>query len=369
MRVAFATEDWGVTRDGQFRMGGSGWWRADIPVEHLRRRGWDVDIGRVVGHPGHDRLGIAVWDGTACRLDNARFDYDVIVLHRNMEVRLIDAIRRARSAGQAVLSDVDDWYFGLRTNHVAFDMLHPGSNADENLNHYRKVLAACDAITVSTPMLADRLERLAPTLLVRNAIDLTRGWADVTRADDDRSRIGWVGATPWRSAGDLHSMRGIIGPWLHRHADRWGFFHGGHIDGHPSAADEMLIDDTVDVRVAPMATLDTYPRLFGRFDVGIVPLEMAPFNEAKSAVKGMEYAAAGVPFVATATPEYRWLAEEHGIGRVASKPRQWMRHLDALADPDVRQAEGEAARAAVKRLTIDQTGDRWVEVLEGAVRR
>jgi hypothetical protein len=39
--------------------------------------------------------------------------------------------------------------------------------------------------------------------------------------------------------------------------------------------------------------------------VGLVPLTRGPFNEAKSYLKGLEYAAAGIPFIATPTEEYQ----------------------------------------------------------------
>ena len=57
-----------------------------------------------------------------------------------------------------------------------------------------------------------------------------------------------------------------------------------------------------------------------QLDTGIVPLQRSRFNEAKSNLKGLEYAALGVPFVASPTAEYERLAEskfEAGRGTIA----------------------------------------------------
>ena len=49
--------------------------------------------------------------------------------------------------------------------------------------------------------------------------------------------------------------------------------------------------------------------------------------------------AAGVPFVASPSPEYEWLQAEHGIGQIARSPKQWLRMLDHLGEPEaLRQA-------------------------------
>ncbi len=90
----------------------------------------------------------------------------------------------------------------------------------------------------------------------------------------------------------------------------------------------------------PVASIDRYTDLFTGMCIGLVPLSSASFNEAKSAIKGMEYAASGIPFVASPSPEYRWLQETHDLGLVARKPAQWTKHLERLVDPEERARLG-----------------------------
>lgn len=352
MRVGFATSDWSQLPDesGQPSFGGSGWYRAGVPAAELARRGHDVVVGTLLAHNRADELGVRSWDETH------HWDFDVVVLQRWMYEDLPGRVRRAVASGQRVVNDVDDWFFGLATSNRAFQATHPRLNPESNLNHYRGVLAASSFVTVSTEYLAGRLRSLTGGRVktVRNSIDLGRWHA---KTPTDRSPVvGWVGATPWRS-GDLETLRGVVGPFC----DSRGltFHHAGHVEGRPSAGEVLGVRSHTEELMVP---IHEYPRLFQGVDVGIVPLADRPFNEAKSAIKGMEYAASGVPFVAADTAEYRWLADK-GCGRVARRPREWLRHLDELTDPGVLAEEAAKNSAAVAPLDSSLAGEEWEQAL------
>lgn len=118
----------------------------------------------------------------------------------------------------------------------------------------------------------------------------------------------------------------------------------------------------------PMEPIDRYPQLVRHIDVGVVPLNLIPFNRAKSAIKGMEYAASGVPFVASPSDEYRWLREEYGIGRLALNADIWRAELSTLIeDAQVRVDESRKNRAAVEALDIRHRWERWADILTHVV--
>ena len=89
------------------------------------------------------------------------------------------------------------------------------------------------------------------------------------------------------------------------------------------------------------------------FDVGVVQLQHdAEFNAAKSFIKGLEYSAAGLPFVAAPAPEYVRFNEEQGVGFIAydNKAKHWIKHLKALVnDADYREFHGVAAQEKVRQ--------------------
>jgi glycosyltransferase involved in cell wall biosynthesis len=99
--------------------------------------------------------------------------------------------------------------------------------------------------------------------------------------------------------------------------------------------------------------------------VGLVPLNRIPFSEAKSNLKGLEYAAAGIPFIATPTEEYRILAEA-GVGRLASTPDEWRDHARELLDVDVRREEADRQRRIVQeQFDISTKGSEWDTAISG----
>jgi hypothetical protein len=79
----------------------------------------------------------------------------------------------------------------------------------------------------------------------------------------------------------------------------------------------------------------------------------------------LEYAASGMPFIATPTEEYRIL-HAAGVGRLAETPDEWADHARELLDPDVRRAEAERQLAIVKsRFDMSGMGESWVTALNG----
>jgi glycosyltransferase involved in cell wall biosynthesis len=108
--------------------------------------------------------------------------------------------------------------------------------------------------------------------------------------------------------------------------------------------------------------INIYPKLFKEIDIGIVPLTNIPFNHAKSFIKGLEYAAAGVPFVASYSPEYQYLAD-NGIGRIANNQEEWIYHLDQLRDIQTRRDEIEHNYEMLKNFSMEARADDWEAVM------
>lgn len=351
-RIGFATADWSALTDPP-TLGGSGWYRVGLPAAEFARAGHDVVVGTLLAHNQASELGVQTWDG------ENHWDFDVMVLQRWMHEGLATRIRAAVAGGQVIVNDVDDWFFGLATTNRAYRTTHPRVSPEANTNHYRQILAASSVVTVSTVYLADRLEHLLGDRLrvVRNAIDLLR-WPQnpLESPQSDDPVFGWVGAVSWRS-GDLEGLRGVVGPFLN--GRRLRFHHGGHLEGTSSAGEVLGVERHTEALMVPIAE---YPELFTPLDVGLVPLSDRPFNLSKSAIKGMEYAAAGVPFVAADTPEYRWLADQ-GVGRLAKRPKEWLRHMEALLDPDIRAKEAIENRQRVESLDISRRWSDWREAL------
>ncbi len=102
------------------------------------------------------------------------------------------------------------------------------------------------------------------------------------------------------------------------------------------------------------------------FDVGIVPLVDTTFNRGRSNVKAREYAAAGVPWLASPVGSYAHLGEEEG-GRLV-EDGAWFEALDELIRSSrARRKAAKRAKAWAKRETMWGMADLWEQTFLEAI--
>lgn len=355
-RIGFATTDWAVRAetgpDGAPGLGGAGHYRVGLPAAYLAGLDdFEVYVGTLLAdQQGVRGMGVRTW------LDGDAWDLDIIVLQRWMFASIERDTVMARANGQVVVNDVDDWFGGLSKSNQAYWSTHPEKNPTENREHYAKVIAASTAITCSTPFLAKQFESHAIVQVLENAIDL--GDFPVRTPRPGKPVIGWAGAVPWRS-NDLEVLSGCIDPFLRKHG--LTFHHSGHIpDGRPLS--DLAKIDPSRVETSGMVPITEICSLYDEIDVGLVPLSNVPFNHAKSWIKGLEYAAAGLPFLASASPEYLRLHEEFGLGEVVRKRADWYRLLIPYLDPEFRIETGAANRKIIEsQFDFAKRGHQWAE--------
>ena len=334
MPVAFITNDFTDLGNGTEVPGGCAYYRCSLP---MFASGQPAMLGRPAFHPDY---GFGIKETK----DRAVFQFDTAVLKLIMFRWTPRQIEVAQSLGQRIVVDVDDAYDFLPEVNQAWAMTHPDKNKVMNRDHYRRVIDAADTLVVSTPFLADYHSDHRDVRMIRNGV-----YPDMfpVKHQADKPVIGWVGAIPFRG-GDLETMRDWLPGFLDEHDLK--FHHSGDLSmvGHPYLADVVgLFDERV--TYTPQVPIDQYQQLFQWFDICLVPLSDIPFNHAKSCIKGLEYAAAGIPFVAAATPEYEYLAST-GVGRVARTGDEWVGHLTELLDVRVRRREAAENRRLVREL-------------------
>jgi hypothetical protein len=324
----------------------------------LQKSGWEVGMAPPEYHYKHGF-------GAYYSKEEIVYGWDIVVLKLIMMKSAADILENKDMFRQKVVVDIDDFYEGLADTNVAYHTTSPEKNENINREHYWRIIEAADYLITSTQFLYDfytKEKGFTNVFLVRNAIDIDR-W---TRRNDHAlglPTIGWVGATPWRS-GDLETLSSWFGPFLEK--NHLGFHHSGHIDQKniPTAMQQLGILPSTKVTKQSRMPLSKYPELFRRFDIGIVPLNNIPFNHAKSTIKGLEYAAANIPFVASWSPEYELLASE-GVGSVAKNEEEWVLHLNDLLEPKIRKDEREKNYQIVKDLySMEARSSTWNEVMQ-----
>lgn len=344
--VTFLTHDWSWGTD-PLQPNGCAWYRCKLPSDELNQRGWFTAVGFPAFNEGRG-FGMLLDDGRAAH------GWDIIVLKLLMQKQVLESIPIAQKLGQKIIVDIDDWFEGLSESNRAYKATDPKENPNSNREIYSQIIMAADAVITSTPFLFEYYgKRRHNVFLVRNGIDTLR-WRKKPYKPYRKTRIGWVGATHWRS-NDLEQLAPFMGKFIEK--NNLLFHHSGHNDNAP-LAHELLGVGAEFARQSPLMPILSYPSLFANIDIGIVPLNNIEFNYAKSFIKGLEYAAAGIPFVASYSPEYEYLAE-NGIGRVAYSEKDWIYHLNELLDVKKRKDDIDENYDNLSKFSMSARGDDW----------
>lgn len=284
--------------------------------------------------------------------------WDIVVLKLLMQKSVLEGMDIADKLGQKIVVDVDDWFDGLPESNSAHQTTDPANNPENNRNIYAEIIMRAHAITVSTPFLHEYYSKKRKNVfLIRNGIDINSAdrWSQQRKRNvQGKIAVGWVGATSWRGL-DLEQLN----PWFSEYLDKnnLNFHHSGHTDNSPNAGKILNIKEG-SFHVTPLVPILQYPQIFNHFDIGIVPLNDIPFNHAKSFIKGLEYAAAGTPFICSYSPEYEVLVKS-GIGRMAKTEEEWILHLEELMYAKTRIDEAQENFIKLKEFDMTARGADW----------
>jgi hypothetical protein len=342
MRIGFISSDWADHWIGS--PGGCTWIRMLSVSNYLNtighesacgEIGWREGEGFVVSHTKH-----RLTAGSRAPIENPPecFDkLDVVVIKLFMWHKAKELIEKARGYGQVVIIDIDDWFLGLPETNIAFQTTHPNADATWNRDHMHASYSSPDALIHSTEFLYENYKKYNNNnYIVRNSVDPN---LFVKRHDNAgwKPTIGWVGIMLWRQH-DVEKLKGILGPFVEEHDLM--FYHAGMLMDKPKQFAELIKMNPERLIEVTGTNVWNYGNILLGMDVGIVPLDMIPFNEAKSSLKGIEYAMSGIPFVASGSKEYSLLNSE-GAGKIVKKPRDWIRHLESYLDPAVRKEDAQ----------------------------
>ena len=349
--ISFLTYDW-ATGTKPLQPNGCAWYRCLLPMRELEKFGWKVGMG-------FPRWSDEYGYGQLLNEDQSIHGWDILVFKLVMRKSIAQHVREAQAKGQKIVVDIDDFFEGLDPSNRAFDATDPRRNEENNRDHYFQMIMEADAVITSTPFLHDYYAaKRKNVFLVRNGLDMER-WKMRTDKSKHKPIVGWVGATPWRS-GDLEELRPFIKNIFKKHNLK--FHHSGHTPNAPFAFEQLGVARDI-CTVMPLVPILDYPKIFIPIDIGIVPLNSVPFNDAKSFIKGLEYAGSGVPFISSPSPEYEYLASK-GVGRIARTAEEWEYHIGELISPQMRKDEAMLNYETVRDMfSMEVRGSDWNAVM------
>lgn len=332
--------------------GGCGFYRLIWPTVALTEQGADVQMVLPNDPVGWQVCGQFWTDdrGRSELLDVVLPEADVVVLQRPLQDLYALAIPMLQAKGIKVVVEIDDDFDAISRRNVSWKFAQPSYSATVNRNHLRRACELADLVTVTTPALARRYAPHGRVAIIPNHVP--KRYLDVPRPGPrDDVWVGWSGSVETHPD-DLQVCGSGVADAITATGARFGVVGTGK-----GVRQRLGLKDPV--AAVGWVPIDRYPEAMAQFDVGIVPLEPSAFNEAKSALKMLEFAAVGVPAVVSPTTDNLRMIEQ-GIGMVADKPRAWKGQVSALVRDEARRLEmAERGRQVAARWTIEGNCDRW----------
>lgn len=306
-------------------------------AEGLRAAGYSV---HVMSYDRIDELISRRW--TARALVLFRAEYDPLT-------GIAEVLAYARASGTLVVYDIDDLLFDQSLIARIDGLQHVGHFERRRfiaaIAAHRRLMLACDRMTVSTAPLARAAAAAGrPAIVVPNGLNaaqfrLAAKIAGRPRAADGIVRIGYFSGSRTHRR-DFAECEAALLDIMERHGDVRFRLVGYHDLGPAWRRFEGRVE-----RIGFQSPSELLRRI-AETDINLAPLERGnPFCEAKSELKFFEAALVGVPTVASATEPFA-AAIEHGVsGFLARDEQEWRAALDELvASSDRRTAIGAAAR-------------------------
>lgn len=331
---------------------GCGYYRILTPLQELAKHGHQVEI--VSAQPwrakGDGTGEVRQPEFTAARMEG----HDVIVGQRLDNFAGLGVWRRARKPGTRLVYEVDDDIFSIeQVNFGAWQHFGKAINR-EAVASYAQL---ADLVTVTTEPLAQTMRQFNPNVAVIN--NHVPGWVlDLPAPAGDRPAVGWHG-------GVSHGMDiQIVGAPLRRFLQRnpgWDAVLIG-ADYRPTVKHERC-------GFIPWTHITDDAEGFYRsldFDIGLAPLRWSKFTAQKSHIKALEYAARGIPVIATDAEPYRDLVLHGVTGFLVKRDHEWLKYLEELAgDAGLRAEMGAKAKEAARGWVIEQGWRKWADAYEG----
>ena len=274
---------------------------------------------------------------------------DVIVLQRVAHSLHAQVITLLRKKGVAVVIDMDDDLTCIHRNNKAWMNYHPKSNTPYSWRNAEQACRDATLVTVSTAPLLKVYAKHGRGLIIDNYVPQSNLDIAVEQGD----AFGWAGTTLSHPA-DLS----VCGRLVQQLVDDGYKFR---VIG-PKSEVKAQLKLTQEPDYTGIIKIQDWAAETARLKVAMAPLEISPFNNAKSRLKAIEAASVGVPWVASPRQEYRRFHRESGSGLLADTPKDWYKSIKQLMDDEpLRKELGERGREYMRTQTIEANAHLWLD--------
>lgn len=326
MRLLIIT---GNTHSASFRQ------RVGIHVDMLRRYGIDCHIAELPS-------------GWLARilLFRSAGDFDCVFLHRK-SLSFHDAFHLRRYA-RRVIYDFDDA--------IMYDAESPNRRSPRRLKRFRRTIKLADLVAAGNSYLGEHASRFAKRVeILPTGLDAQSYNVQTRRQTDGPIRLVWVGSTS-----TLMYLIGIR-PALDAIGERFR-----------NVVLRMICDSFSDMGRMPVEkrvwSLQTEVMDLVTSDIGLAPLPDDPFTRGKCGFKIIQYAAAGLPVVASPVGVNAEYVNDGVIGFHTTGISEWVDKVGRLIeDRQLRERMGQAARVSVQKFDKGAIGKQLLNIIKTAV--
>ena len=271
-------------------------------------------------------------------------DPDVLICQRVIEEEQITRLMAMRKETSAkFVFEIDDLITDMPVDNKYASRFH--NNTADRL---KRAISLCDRLVVSSPALAVAYGSYAPEVVVCPNSLPNQPWASLSgvRRGGARPRVGWAGHMG--HLGDLKVLYRVVRATSH--LVDWVFL---------GAVPEVLKRYSLEVHTH--VSLFEYPAKLASLDLelAVAPLEIHPYNDAKSHLRLLELGAMGFPVICSA-----------GVGafdydlpvtRVENHPDAWIAAIvAAIADRDALANRGDILRGSIHAdWLMDGRAESW----------
>jgi glycosyltransferase involved in cell wall biosynthesis len=281
---------------------------------------------------------------------------DVLHIHRVCDARILSCVKTARAHGAATVWDDDDDVTRIPKRTEAYRNAG-GLNGARRLAMRSRLFGAVDLVTTTNERLAGIFrDGGAPEVqVVDNYV-----WDEMlgNRAARAGISVGWVAGGEHALDLERIPVRAALQQLLEQHPRL-----------HVTAIGVDLRLRSERYRHIPVVQFPQLLSALSSFDIGIAPLSPdLHINHMRSSIKLKEYAAVGVPWLASPIGPYAGMGEREG-GRLVPDDR-WYEELDALIRND-RARRKLAKRAAKwgKQQFLSANAAHWERAFAHAIER
>lgn len=279
---------------------------------------------------------------------------DIIVCQRSCTNDQLELITKwSKHYKCKIVYEVDDDILNIDSSNKACEFY-----SDPKIrNNICKMLELSDLVTVSTLKLKQNLQQYNDNItILPNYIDEKLLAFDSNPPDINKTIIGWGGsithqidfavcASPLRRVMDMQKET-----WLHL----YGTYY------NPGLTERLYFTPWSD-------DMEAFHRSL-RLHIGLAPLRTCTFNESKSYIKMLEYAALGIPAVASNVTAYQDFVKHTVTGYLVNNNAEWRdRILNLVRNPELRTYIGNNAREYAKDFTIQKNYLKWAKVYQELV--